>query len=337
MDNETKLITLLSEYPIIRKVGEDLLIDCDWDLERAKKNVEYLLFPETQISDPTTTKKEEPHYISDDDEEIPQFIKEKVDMPQKILNLITRSKERKKWLLILLFQKEQNPDWINDESLKKVLLSRFEYLITSMERSESQFLVTAYDLDVSDSPAYVILDPNDLIHFKKGNIKGNQNEFANFLNDYLFINTKYGLPITINSYNNYNNNTEESNNNSSSIPSRLHSNQSQNSLSSSPSDSDSAIELEDDENSSNETNSSNDKGEIITIALQTLDRKKCQIEIGENEKISALYKKVSQLIGADENTFSLQISIPLKELSNKNSTIKEENLKNAFLRVIHFA
>ena len=328
MDNETKLITLLSEFPIIRRVGEDILIDCDWDLERARKNTQNLFSPHSPNNG-------EPHYISDDDsEEIPQHIKEKVDMPQKIHNSLIHAKERMKWFLIILFNKDQNYDWVNDENLKRVLLSRYEYMLTSMERPESQFLVTVYDMDASKYPSYIIFDPNDIMHPIQGHVNVNQKEFANVLNEFLFVHSKYGLPVSLPNAETPHTTFSTNNKQNSILPQNPH----LSSSSGTESGKESSLEDENSKMKQDETVSSPiDKGEIISIGIQTMDKKKCQIEIGENETVSALYKKIAQLINADENTFSLQTSIPMKELKNKKATIKEENLRNAFLRIIHIA
>ena len=301
IDKDSLLVQILNEFPIIRRVGEDMLIDCEWDLDRARKNLQTLFHPQPEIQSQNTFQNKankEIHYISDDSEEINSDLNDKVNIDKKILDLISRAKQRKRWLLIVIFEKDQPGDWLLDSYFTELLNSRFEHFTTSSERPESACLKITYD--IYNFPAFLIIDPFDIFKPNKGKITGTKEEFAETLNEFLFLNPKYGPPLSQYVRKTFQKQNEE------------------NEQIKYEEDSDNVIDL----------------GHIVPIKIQSFDKKATTVEIGENQTILSLYKEVSANLGIDPNTFELQVSYPQKTLNNMKSTIKNEQLNNAFLRII---
>ncbi|OHT05180.1 hypothetical protein TRFO_27196 [Tritrichomonas foetus] len=305
-------------------VATDILFGCQWDIENAINmyfsNYKFSTQPVTSHNPgiPSLPKK------SSADAPLSQqrFFSNNIPPPKKEVEqerlILTGNHEKfneyrliandkRRWMLILLSKRPLIQSILGDSRLRDYTNTRYVPLEISLEESDGQWFKSTFK--VFDYPCYAIIDPENMECVQRYEGEMKFQEITQFLKTFLQEHPEKGLPIDIDMVDMYNYTLQ---------------------IFTSSSDS-SDMDVDDDGASKLEQRS--DPGTIISIMVQLPNQKRTKIEIGENEKVNSLYKKVASLANIDAGTFKLTIPFPLTELDDKSKTVGEMKLKNAMIVV----
>ena len=222
------------------------------------------------------------------------------------------AQDKNRWLLILLTNKPLNISILKQVDLRDFTNTRYVPLEINREESDGQWFSNAYN--VKTFPFYAILDPvtTELLDKHEGEMTSLQRQL--FLKEFLNKHPEKGRSIDFEMTDLYNytlGSTSEA----------------------SSSESDSDVQTGQSQNDENKEDESIDPGPIVKVMIQLENNKRTKIEIGENEKIRSLYKKVASLMKKNMESFKLVVPYPTMELTDMSQTIQEAKLKNSMVHV----
>lgn len=344
MSNIDEKLTQFVEFTgCSTKVARDILEGCQWDVQKA---IDFFFGADTPNIPSNPTPKSPSHQspnlnnqktITKSPNTIPPTIhpipkpqpnktynlspnikhNESTDEPEKLILSGTHekfnefrldAKEKNRWLLVLLTEKPLPISILKQVDLRDFTNTRFVPLEINREEVDGQWFTNAYN--VKKYPYYAILDPTttELVGHYEGKMTSTQRHL--FLKEFLHNHPEKGLPIEYEMTDLYNY-----------------------TLGSSDQSSSSTSESEEVSNGKDDENENTDPGPIVKVMIQLSNGKKTKLEIGENEKIKVLYKKVGSLIKKSIESFKLVVPYPITELNDMSKTILDMKLKNSMIRV----
>ena len=225
------------------------------------------------------------------------------------------AKDKNRWLLVLLTSKPLITSVLKSVELRDFINTRYVPLEISREESDGQWFSNAYD--VKNYPFYAIIDPATTELFDKHEGEMTSLERQIFLRDFLDKHPEKGRSIDLEVTDLYKFTLDSSSDKSST-------------------NSESDNEENKDDNVTDKENENNDPGPIVKVMIQMSNNKRAKIDIGENETIKILYKKVSSLIKKSVESFKLIVPYTTAEINDISNTISEMKIKKSLVSVVVF-
>lgn len=330
-------------------VARDILEACQWDIERAT-NFFYGVDPPNELPNQTPAAPPPPPPKSPNSNLNTQKAKtpsnspssklppnklnlsphvvhtESQEKPEKLILSGTHEKfneyrldaqDKNRWLLVLLTEKPLVTTVLKQVDLRDFTNTRYVPLEINREETDGQWFSNTYN--AKELPFYAIIDPmtTELLDKHEGKMTSYQRQL--FLKEFLNKHPEKGRSIDdeMTSLYNYTLESSSSEKSSSSDESEKNNEPEKN---------------EKEEKEEPENKEAEDPGPIVKIMIQ-YSNKRTKIEIGENEKIKVLYKKVGSLLKKNIESFKLVIPYPNTDLTDLSKTILEMKLKNSMVRV----
>lgn len=290
-------LTEISGVPV--DTARDILENVDWDLQRAIDLILQDTIPEPAPK--ITTPKRSPPVKKVNTKVIQSPPKEKLvtaGTNERFAAMRNQADERNKWMLVVLTKKHQMMPIFRELAVRDYMNMRFVGLDLDMEESDGQWFYHTYSIE--RVPVFAVIDP--VTSECKRMFYGDMTpiELYKWLDQFVKdFPEKGGQWIVLEDL------TPEIS-----------------SSSSDTSDSDTAEEEVREE-----------PAVMLTFMVEYPNGKRSRLEIGDNEKVKNLYKKIGQVMERNPNTFKLTVVMG-SDLDDQTKVLKELNCNRALIRVI---
>lgn len=277
------------------EVASDLLAASNWDFNRA---IEFFFGstkeqPKMQPQPPPPMKPKKPM----NEERPPQERLILAGTNERFQEARKMGTDRNRWLIVFLTEEELPLSVLRCDQLRDFMSCRYIPLEISRDKTDGQWFYHTYQ--IREVPVFCIIDPltGELLDKRLGPMSNK--DLIIWLRQFLFDHPSKGFPIDIEI-------------------SRLEKDDN---------------ETEDEELEETQSEESEDVGQMIGIMLQMPNGKRTKIEIGENQSVHALQKKVALLTDKKIDEFKLVLA-PFVELDDPSKQMKDLNAKNSLIRVL---
>lgn len=216
------------------------------------------------------------------------------------INFQEEAKKMNKWAIVFIKISNKDISIFNRFSMYDFIGTRFHCLSLDPDDSCTKWFIDYFN--ISTSPSLAIINPTTGQLIDKLCSDLNSSRVTNFLNDFLSSHRDFG-----NSFDFDLNCTDP------------------------PIISDKTQQISQENKEKIEKNEK-EKSETFSIAVETFNKKRTLISIGENDSIESLYKKVGSLLKLQSSKFLL-LKYPNKEIRGMTSSVKDYKLNGALVRV----
>lgn len=297
MDIDSKLSHLMDISGMPMEVARDVLENFNFDLQKA---IDFFLQDQIEIPQEqpvvSTPKISPPIKPSQKTRQSPQ--KEKLVTAgnnDKFVAARKLAQEKRRWMLIYLSEKCHLMPTFNSDVVRDYMTLRFEKLALDKEDADGQWFYHNYS--VKSVPLFAAIDPetgeSKRLYYGEMSPVDLYKWLEQFLKDF----PEKGGPIFL-----ADPIVEQS--------------------SSSESESESE-EIEEEQE---------DPGATLVLMVQFSDGRRTKMEIGENETVKKLYKKVADLRERKPDSFTL--ALPFGDMNDQTKKMKELNCNRALVRVV---